>query len=180
MLAYVFWHRPRAEVAGPDYEKALLAYHAELGEEAIEGFHGSATHSVDDLPWLGGGPAYEDWYLLEAAWALDTLGAAATSGRLEEPHRQVAARTGSMAAGLYGLVRGEVAGGAHAGWFPKPGGESYDSFYARLEPLIGGSSSLWRRQFVLGPTPEFCLLSDRPPAIASATRVARRRLSPPR
>ena len=173
MLAYVFWHRPRTGVDIDAYEGALRAFHEALGAEAIDGFHGSATHAVDALPWLGEGAAYEDWYLLEAAFGLDGLGAAATSGRMKEPHARVAAMTGAMAAGLYGLALGKAAGGGHAAWFGKPHGESYEELYRRLEPHTGGTASLWRRQFVLGPTPEFCLISDRPPPIEEATLVAR-------
>lgn len=176
MLAYVFWHRPAEGVAADVYESALRDFHHDLGEEALDGFHGSAAYALDGLPWLGGGPAYEDWYLLEAAYALDSLGTASTSGRMAAPHRGIASLTGSMAAGLYGLVRGEVAGGGLASWFGKPRGEDYSDFYRRLEPSTGGGGSLWRRQLVLGPTPEFCLLSDRPAPVEAATVIARRAL----
>jgi len=118
MLAYVFWHRPREGVNVASYEAELREFHARLGEEALEGVHGTATYAVDDLPWLGG-PGYEDWYFLEASFALDTLNAAAVTGRVEEAHRPIAALTGGMAAGLYRLTDG-----------------------------------VWRRQMVLGPTPE--------------------------
>ena len=38
-------------------------------------------------------------------------------------------------------------------------GTSYGEFYARIEPWTSASqTSLWRRQLVLGPTPEFCVL----------------------
>lgn len=164
MLAYVFWHRPRPDAEADAYEAALTGYHRELAEEAVEGFHGSSAHAVAAVPWLEGAPGYEDWYLLEAAWALDSLGEAAITGRLEHPHRRIAALTGAMAAGLYRLVQGEGADGEHATWF-----NAHDPF-----PLAG--SRLWRRQLVLGPTPEFCLLSDQPAAIAGAIPLTRRRI----
>lgn len=162
MLAYVFWHRPRPEAERSVYEQALAGYHRALAEEAVEGFHGSSSYEVDSLPWLDGEAAYEDWYLLEAAWALDGLGGIAVSGPLEEPHRRVASLTGSMTAGLYRLVAGESWDGGHAAWFGRP-----------LEDLPG---SVWRRQFVLGPTPEYCLVSDTPVALGRAQHLTRRRV----
>lgn len=104
MLAYVFWHRPREGVEAGAYEAALKDFHARLGEEALEGVHGSRVYAVGSLPWLGGAPGYEDWYHLEASFALDTLNAAAVSGAAGDAHRAVAAMTGPMTAGLYRLV----------------------------------------------------------------------------
>jgi hypothetical protein len=159
MLAYVFWHRPR-EAAG--YEAAVVDYHRALAEEAIEGFHGSSSHRAGGVPWLEGEPVYEDWYLLEAAWAIDPLGDAAVSGRMQGAHRRVAALTGAMTAGLYKLVEGEPVDAPHAAWFGRP------------VPKISGS--LWRRQLVLGPTPEFCLLTPEAAPIEGATRLTRERI----
>lgn len=105
MLAYVFWHRPRAGVDAGAYETALVAFHEALGREALEGVHGSAALAVEDLPWLGG-PGYEDWYHLEASFALDTLNAAAVTGPMTEPHRAVASLTGAMVGGVYRQVEG--------------------------------------------------------------------------
>ena len=41
-------------------------------------------------------------------------------------------------------------------WFGKTAGVSYDEFFDRL----GERRSLWQRQMVLGPTPEFCSVDD--------------------
>ena len=41
-------------------------------------------------------------------------------------------------------------------WFGKPAGTSYAEFYDQLASAI----PLWRRQMVLGPTPEFCSIDD--------------------
>jgi len=46
-----------------------------------------------------------------------------------------------------------------AAWFDKSAGASYDEFLGRR----GGRGSLWQRQMVLGPTPEFCSLGDEDP-----------------
>ena len=105
MLAYVFWHRPREGVEEAAYEAALVDFHAGLDGEALEGVHGSATFALDGLPWLGGA-GYEDWYFVEASFALDTLNQAAVTGSLGEKHRAIAELTGPMTAGLYRLVEG--------------------------------------------------------------------------
>jgi hypothetical protein len=98
MLAYVFWHRPRAGVDTARYEAALVAFHRELAGEALDGVHGSATYASES--------GYEDWYFVEASFALDTLNTAAAGGRLAEFHSAVAALTGDMSAGLYRDVDG--------------------------------------------------------------------------
>lgn len=169
MLGYVFWHRPRADVEPARYEEAHAAFHAALADEAVEGFHGSSSYAVPGLPWLDG-DGYEDWYLLEGFFALDPLNRAAVSGPMEEPHRAVASLTGSMAAGLVALVQGVPEHEALATWFRKPEGESYEELYERLG---GAGGSLWRRQMVLGPTPEFCLLG---PSELEGVRLDRRRI----
>jgi len=160
MLAYVFWHRPRSGAA--DYEPALMDYHRALAAEAVEGFNGSSSYRVAGLPWLGGDPGYEDWYLLEAAWAIDPLSEAAVSGRMQGPHRRIASQTGAMTAGLYRLEEGEPAAYPHAAWFGRP------------VPEVPGSR--WRRQLVLGPTPEFCLLTEALAPIADALHLTRERV----
>lgn len=64
------------------------------------------------------------------------------------PHHGAASLTGSMAAGLYQLVEGEGCQGETATWLDE-----------RPAPVRTGES-LWRRQMVLGPTPQFCLLGS--------------------
>jgi hypothetical protein len=93
MLAYVFWHRPRAGVDAETYEAALIAFHQELAQEALDGVHGSAVYATDS--------GYEDWHFVEASFALDTLNTAAVSGRMAGFHRAVAELTAEMSAGLY-------------------------------------------------------------------------------
>jgi hypothetical protein len=44
--------------------------------------------------------------------------------------------------------------------FAKPAGVSYPELYTRLEPWTSRPAvSLWRRMMVLGPPPEFCLVT---------------------
>src|SRR5260370_35118917 len=52
MLAYVFWHWPRAEVTEPAYEAQLGRFHASLRDHSPQGFIGSATFWVSRANWL--------------------------------------------------------------------------------------------------------------------------------
>jgi hypothetical protein len=81
------------------------------------------------------------------------------------------ARAAAAGAGaLYRLVRGEpegiepaVAEARFAAWLTKGKQRTYDELFASLEPLTTQPGvSLWRRQMVLGPAPEFCLLAPTP------------------
>ena len=36
---------------------------------------------------------------------------------------------------------------------------AYEAFHAALEAAVGGEASAWRRQLVLGPAPEYCVLA---------------------
>src|SRR5580765_1368085 len=97
MLAYVFWHWPRPDHAAAEYERGQLAFHRALAHAAPRGFLSSLTFRVSGTAaWLGGSPAYADWYLVDNSAALDPLNVAAVSGVCEAPHRQVAQ---AMAAG---------------------------------------------------------------------------------
>ena len=159
MLAYVFWHRP-GESAGP-YEQRLAAFHAALAAHPPEGFRGSAALRVQDAPWLpGDGPAYEDWYGVEDWTALGRLNEAAVSGARSEPHDDVAARAAAGAGAVYGLVSGppELAA-TRASWLAKPAGADRGAFHAQLG---GPGRSLWLRQMVLGPSPEYVVRSGAP------------------
>ena len=161
MLAYVFWHRPRSGVEVAAYEAALGEFHRALAGAALEGLLGSAAYAADRLPWLGDRPGYEDWYLLDASSALDSIAGGAVTGPLEAPHHEIAAMTGAMAAGVYALIRGAGTEGT-AQWF---GGAAPDP------PGV----ALWRRQLVLGPTPEFCLLGGAAgPVVEGAISIERR------
>lgn len=152
MLAYVFFHHaaPGADVGA--YEEGLRRFHASLDEARSPGFISSATYRV-----AGG---YSDWYLVESSAALDPLNEAAVAGRIGPVHDAVAQVATDFAGKLYVLISGQPAGQAFETRFSKPPGMSYRELYERLErwTKIGGVS-LWRRMMVLGPPPEFCLLS---------------------
>ncbi|HET7466742.1 MAG TPA: hypothetical protein VFL29_08740 [Candidatus Dormibacteraeota bacterium] len=157
MLAYVFAHRPAAGVDAGAYEKTLRAFHAELASARPAGFVASTTYRFDD----GG---YSDWYLVESSAALDVLNQAAVTGPRAESHDMAARMAGGGSGKLMSLAAGEADLGAlYETGFAKPRGRSYADLYASLHPLTSRPGvALWRRMMVLGPPPEFCLVSRAP------------------
>lgn len=143
MLAYVFWHQPAGSIDSTTYEEALRAFHDLLDSP-------SGSFRLEQLPFATGG-GYEDWYLVEDWSALGELNERALDGRRRTTHDRVAARISRGWGGIYELVKGEpqIPGGTE--WFDKPRGGSNEGFLtSRPEETI------WRRQMVLGPAPEFC------------------------
>jgi hypothetical protein len=177
VLAYLFWHRPREGVAEEAYERAHLAFHRSLARNPPVGLRGSVSFRVGETPWLAGrGAGYEDWYMLDDFTALGVLNEAAVGRGHRSPHDEVARRFGEGAGGLYCLIEGESPPAAmqagtksSATWVARPPGSTRRG----LGELLGDGmdpreASLWRRQLVLGPAPEFCLLgSEAPPGVAS-------------
>ena len=153
MLAYVFSHRTGAGADIEAYEESLRSFHAALVGTSPDGYISSATFRVDD--------GYADWYLLADSAALDVLNAAAVSGARSAPH-DAAARIAVDGVGkLFSLASGEplTASGFEVR-FAKPKGMSYADLYARLKPWTGAPGvSLWRRMMVLGPSPEFSIIT---------------------
>jgi hypothetical protein len=187
VLAYLFWHRPHDADATEAYERALLAFHRSLAHVPPVGLLGSVALRVAQLPWQPPGftepglpgaesGGYEDWYFLEDYAALGVLNEAAVGRGHRTAHDDVARRSGPSAGGLYGLIEGHrppppqetslavwVAGGSRPGRYG-------------LGELLGDGidpreASLWRRQLVLGPAPEFCLLAPKQPPGVSPARL---------
>jgi hypothetical protein len=166
MLAYVFWHRPQDDVAVATYEQAQIAFHHSLAHAPPAGFQSSAVFRVAGLPWFEG-PGYEDWYFVEDYTALGVLNMAAVSHGHRTVHDAVAHRFGAGAGGLYGLIEGHPPLGPGA--FDQESvavwvGRSPGTERRALGDLLGDGmdsqhASLWRRQLVFGPAPEFCLLA---------------------
>ena len=160
MLAYVFWHTPASLDGTSTYETALAAFHQTLRPADIRGFHGSHAWLVQGATWISSPVAYEDWYLVDDFTALGVLNEAAVSGHRRRPHGDVAsmAGEGKGMAGVYALCRGgaQSLDAPRAVWFGKRAGRSYGEFFDEL----GERRSLWQRQMVLGPTPEFCSVDD--------------------
>ncbi|HEY1296356.1 MAG TPA: hypothetical protein VGJ60_25035 [Chloroflexota bacterium] len=173
MLAYVFWHWPRPDHVAAEYERFQRAFHRALAQSAPRGFVSSLTFRIDgQAAWLGGGPAYADWYLVENSAALDPLNVAAVSGVCEAPHTAVAQAMAAGAGSLFGLrvddasrpAQPNLSSARSLAFLTKPRDMPYAEFYATLAALpTAPDSTLWRRQMVLGPTPEFALLSPKPP-----------------
>jgi hypothetical protein len=173
VLAYVFWHRPAAGAEQGAYEQALERFHRSLAHRPPAGFRGSAAFRVSELPWLGGGEGYEDWYLVEDWAALGVLEGAAVSRGHVSAHDAAAVRTAAGTAAVYRLLEGS----------PKLGAEQavWVASAPRREPvglgeLLGDGidparDGLWRRCLVLGPATEYCLLVAERPAGASGTRL---------
>jgi hypothetical protein len=164
-LAYVFWHRPaRGQDAGA-YEAALAGFHAALAADPPPGFGGSCFVALGAAPWLdGGGPAYEDWYLVPDWAALGTLNAHAVSGSRAAPHDAAAARAGAGTAGVYALLGGPAVppDQPHRAWIDKPEGTPYDRFHAGLVAALPPGASAWQRQMTLGPAGEYAICSPAP------------------
>jgi hypothetical protein len=185
VLAYVFWHRPLDESSTDAYEQAQIAFHSSLARIPPIGFRGSMVFRVAGLPWLARaaspdvpGAGYEDWYLLEDYTALGVLNEAAVGSGHRTPHDKLAHRFGAGAGGLYGLVEGHarLGEGSLVIWVARPPAGLPGSERRALPALLGDGidpehASLWRRQLVFGPAPEFCLLASEPPAGAAPTRL---------
>ena len=107
------------------------------------------------------GAGYSDWYLVEDSAALDFLNEAAVTGARSAPHDAAARMATSGSGKLMSLVAGEVDNVAETETrFAKPRGMGYAELYAALKPLTEQpGAALWRRMMVLGPPPEFCLVS---------------------
>jgi hypothetical protein len=178
MLAYVFWHHPREGVAAEAYERDNLAFHRSLARTPPVGLRGSLAFRLAEIPWLGDGAGYEDWYLLADFTALGVLNEAAVGRGHRSSHDQVAREFGAGAGGLYCLLEGEAPLDAVAGarstatWVARPPGSTRRGLGELLgDGMDPGQASLWRRQLVLGPAPEFCLLASEVPAGVAATRL---------
>ena len=191
MLAYVFWHAPAEDVAAERYEQALEGFHRSLAHSAPFGFGGSAAFRIPETPWAGGdalgapaaqaGPWYEDWYLVEDFAALGVLAEAAVSRGHRASHERAAKGLGRGTAGVYRLLEGAAASSPaiaacrHATWVAPAAGAASAEIGAMLgDGADREGSSVWQRQLVLGPAPEFCVLSHEQPAGAAATRLAPR------
>jgi hypothetical protein len=159
-LAYVFWHS--AASPSPSYAADLLAFHASLAADPPAGFVRSETSGLPGASWLGGAEqTYEDWYLVSDWTAIGELNQAAVAAGHVTSHDRVAHQAGQGAGAIYGLLAGaESAGSGVRTWFAKPADWSYGRLDEALAPTLAGGRSLWRRQMVLGPAPEFCLRAE--------------------
>lgn len=158
MLAYVFWHRPHPHVERQRYEAAIVRFQAELTRRPPPGLIGAWSHRIDAVPWLGDQAGYEDWCLLQGSWAMDPLNGFAVAGDVQAPHDALAAQMDFGAGGLYAHAFGEPSSTrtSVAAWLTRPRGIQWQPPLEKACAATPGATA-WRRQMVLGPTPEFCV-----------------------
>lgn len=145
MLAYLFWHRPSSDAE--QYEHRLAKFHERLSADPPPGFVSSVVFAVD-VPWMG--QAYEDWYVVTDWAALGVLNASAVDESHRPEHDAVARDAGKGAGGVYRFLEGELA-------LEEVGDARWSA--TRPEIPAGVDHALWQRQMVLGPAPEWCLLT---------------------
>ena len=182
MLAFVFWHWPREGVSRSEYEARLQEFHAALRAHPPAGFRHSAAFRGGPAAWGSpSGATYEDWYVTDGTAGLDPLEYGAVNGLCKAPHDTVAALAAGGTAGLY-TVRAGVADLRETRacvWFSKPDGLTYAGLESLLRPLVATpGTSLWMRKMVLGPTPEFCVLSGAPVELPNRLEGSLRTLEP--
>jgi hypothetical protein len=180
VLAYVYWHRPRHEEPEDAYEELLCAFHRSLARSSPAGMIASACYRVAELPWFQA-PAYEDWYLLEDYNALGVLNEAAVGRGHRSSHDQAARRSGAGAGALYALLEGApgaqaLAAATLAIWVERPAERPADALRAELAELLGdglepAGGSVWQRQLVLGPAPEYCVIGGEAPSGVRRSRL---------
>jgi hypothetical protein len=182
MLAYLLWHWPLPDTDVAAYEQAMIDFHRSLAAAQPAGFLESTGFRSSGVPWAAsGGPTYEDWYLLEGSAAMDILNDLAVSGDSKIHHDTAAGAVEAASAGLYTLRVGsaDLAAARACAWLAKPRGMTYQNFFASIEPWTSaGDVAVLRRQMVLGPTPEFCLLSPQQLDLPASMGAVHCRLAP--
>jgi hypothetical protein len=156
-LAYLFWHWPTGDADRAEYEQRLRDFHGALELPA------SRTFRLDRAPYDGALPRpYEDWYPVADWQALGELNDRAVSGARKAPHDAAAAQAAGGAGGVYALLRGRAdAAVAAAHWLGKPQGVPYTLFHEELAATVP-DATVWQRQMVLGPAPEYAVLTAAP------------------
>jgi hypothetical protein len=158
MLAYVFWHRPFSPADRSNYEASVVRFQSKLANHPPPGFINAASFAIGPVPWLSDQPGYEDWYLLEASWAMDPLNAFAVAGAVQPSHDSAAAQMDEGHGGIYAHVAGDAITAAESTvhWLTRPRGVKWRP---ALEAVRARAprAAIWRRQMVLGPAGEFAV-----------------------
>jgi hypothetical protein len=158
MLAYIFWHRPYAHIEREAYEGAIVRFQRDLAAQPPPGFAAASSFRIDPVPWLSNQSGYEDWYLLEASWAMDPLNAFAITGSRQGSHDHVAALADEGWGGLYALAGGEPSPAKESTvyWLTRPRGIQWQAALAPVRAQCP-RATVWRRQMVLSPATEFAV-----------------------
>jgi hypothetical protein len=158
MLAYIFWHRAGANIDRARYETGLIRFQQALAREPPPGFLSAASFAIAPVPWLSDQPGYEDWYFVEASWALDPLNGFAIAGAVKTTHDDVAAQMEDGHGGLYAHAGGEQVAAAHSTvtWLTRPRGIQWQPAVEAIRRTCP-QANVWRRQMVLGPASEFAV-----------------------
>jgi hypothetical protein len=179
-LAYVFWHWPRPEVPIDAYEAKIRSFLRSLNSAKPPGLIEGLSFRADALPWSPQGlNLYEDWYVVESFAALETLNEAAVGGDSRGPHDSIAKDYMKGAGAIFRTISGSLPlrESLQATWIEKPTGLSYQSYYDGLAKVVGSRrTDLWRRQMVLGPSPQFCVHSEEPLEVPGDFRPIRSKL----
>ena len=162
MLAYIFWHRPLADIDVHDYETALLGFHTDLAADPPAGLEASATYQISEVPWLNDRPGYEDWCFVKSSAALDSLNNAAVRPERWNVHAAIASKTDFGHGGLYYHLHGDEQpiAGSRIVWLKRPRGIRYEQPLRNIIDESTGFLSCWRKQMVLGPGDEFAIIGN--------------------
>jgi len=164
LFAYVFWHWPRPEISRDSYETKLTAFLHALSSEEPAGLVEALSFRVEALPWFPQrGNLYEDWYIVDNFAAIATLNETAIGGGARGPHDSIAKDYMKGAGAIFKSIKGDirVRDARLAIWIEKGIGQPYQSYYDEVAKSVGDrKADLWRRQMVLGPSPQFCIHSE--------------------
>jgi hypothetical protein len=160
MLAYLFWHTRKEAAPRERYERNLSAFYDALRQIGCPGVGRSDSFRISSLPWLDGQPGYEDWTIIDGAWALEELNAKAVVGSMEVLHAAIAREMDVGYGGLYYHLWGELAPHAadRAYWLSRPRGIEFRPALEQIAQSAGAPLAVWRRFMVLGPGTEFVIL----------------------
>ena len=160
MLAYLFWHTPKEAKPRHRYERDLSEFYGALRQVGCPGVGRSDSFRISSLPWLDGQPGYEDWTLVDGAWALEDLNGRAAAGSMQRVHAAIAGDMDTGYGGLYYHLWGELRPheAQWAYWLSRPRGIEFRPVLEKIAQSAGAPVAVWRRFMVLGPGTEFVIL----------------------